>query len=335
MGTGAAPSAEAGVQAILAAGGLGLSVTRLDGPEATPPPEAAGLVRLGVHADGPRPETGLDAFDILLTASPAAAPWVVVPAERLETEIAHLNEVVARQPLAAAVAAQILRTSLKLSLDEALVQESMGYSMLLASAPFRAWRSDRPPRPPRTDDDERVRLFREGEDLHIRLNRPQARNAVDARMRDALVEALEFAVLDPDVAPVFLSGEGPAFCAGGDLDEFGRAADPGAAHTIRVLQSAARLAAQLGPRLTARLHGACVGAGIEMPAAAGRIVARPGATFRLPEVGMGLIPGAGGTATIPRRVGRHRAAWMALSGHEIDLATALDWGLVDSVDEAP
>jgi enoyl-CoA hydratase/carnithine racemase len=72
-----------------------------------------------------------------------------------------------------------------------------------------------------------------------------------------------------------------------------------------------------------------------MPAAAARVTARPGTTFRLPEVGMGLIPGAGGTATIPRRIGRHRAAWMALSGREIDLETALAWGLVDAVDEGP
>ncbi len=100
---------------------------------------------------------------------------------------------------------------------------------------------------------------------------------------------------------------------------------------IRTVRSPARLVAQLGPRVTAQLHGACVGAGIEVPAAAGRIAARPGAVFRLPEVSMGLIPGAGGTATIPRRIGRRRAAYMAISGADIDLATALAWGLVDEV----
>ena len=86
----------------------------------------------------------------------------------------------------------------------------------------------------------------------------------------------------------------------------------------------------LGPRITARLHGACVGAGIEVPAAAGRVVAAPGTVFRLPEVSMGLIPGAGGTATIPRRIGRQRAAYMAISGADIDLAATLAWGLVDA-----
>ena len=104
-----------------------------------------------------------------------------------------------------------------------------------------------------------------------------------------------------------------------------------ATHLIRTVRSPARLVAQLGARLTAHVHGACVGAGIEVPAAAGRIAARPGAVFRLPEVSMGLIPGAGGTATIPRRIGRRRAAYMAISGADIDLATALAWGLVDEV----
>jgi enoyl-CoA hydratase/carnithine racemase len=53
--------------------------------------------------------------------------------------------------------------------------------------------------------------------------------------------------------------------------------------------------------------------------------------FRLPEVGMGLIPGAGGTATIPRRIGRRRACYMAICGADIDLATARQWGLVDEI----
>jgi enoyl-CoA hydratase/carnithine racemase len=98
-----------------------------------------------------------------------------------------------------------------------------------------------------------------------------------------------------------------------------------------VLRSGCALAHALGPRLRARLHGACVGAGIEIPAAAARVTATPDAVFRLPEVSMGLIPGAGGTASIPRRIGRHRAAYMAISGADIDAGTALAWGLVDQV----
>ncbi len=79
-------------------------------------------------------------------------------------------------------------------------------------------------------------------------------------------------------------------------------------------------------------HGACIGAGVEVAAAAAHLTARPGAFFRLPEVSMGLIPGAGGTASVPRRIGRQRACYMAISGVDIDLDTALAWGLVDAVE---
>jgi enoyl-CoA hydratase/carnithine racemase len=204
--------------------------------------------------------------------------------------------------------------------------------MLLASDGFRAWRAANPPRDRPDDSAPRVLIGETDGAVTITLNRPAARNAFDARMRDELCEALGFAVAHPDAPPVILSGEGPAFSAGGDLDEFGSAADPGEAHLIRTFRSPARLVHDLGDRITARLHGACVGAGIEVPAAARRVVAAPGAFFRLPEVSMGLIPGAGGTATIPRRIGRHRAAFMAVSGLDIDAATALAWGLVDAVE---
>jgi enoyl-CoA hydratase/carnithine racemase len=82
--------------------------------------------------------------------------------------------------------------------------------------------------------------------------------------------------------------------------------------------------------MQARVHGPCAGAGIELAAFAGTVVAEAGTTFRLPEVGMGLIPGAGGTVGIPRRIGRWRTLYLALTGHRIDVATALAWGLVDA-----
>ena len=71
--------------------------------------------------------------------------------------------------------------------------------------------------------------------------------------------------------------------------------------------------------------------GTRFPAFASRVVARPNARMWLPELTMGLIPGAGGTASIRMRIGRGRTAWMGLSGRPIDAATALTWGLVDEV----
>lgn len=312
---------------LIALGGAGLAVTDLPGRCDA----GAGVVRVGVHREGRRPAEGLEAFDILLSADlDAPAPWVGL-GPRLGAALAGLQAAVAAQPAAAAVAAQVLRASLAVPFGQALAQESLAYSMLLASAGFRTWRAANPRRLRNADAGPRVRLGQEGRALTVTLDRPASRNAFDAAMRDDLAEALGFALDHPDAPPVLLAGAGPAFSAGGDLDEFGTATDPGQAHLIRVLRSPAQLAQALGPRLTADLHGACVGAGIEVPAAAGRVQAHPGAFFRLPEVSMGLIPGAGGTATIPRRIGRHRAAFMAISGEDIDLATALAWGLVDAV----
>ncbi len=79
------------------------------------------------------------------------------------------------------------------------------------------------------------------------------------------------------------------------------------------------------------MHGTCVGAGVELPAFAGTVVAGPNTTFRLPENAMGLIPGAGGTVSIPRRIGRWRTLHLALSGMALNAATALAWGLADRV----
>ena len=311
--------------------GAGLAVTEI-GVDAPPLAPTPGVVQLGVHRGGPVPGGALDPFDILFSADPAApGPWVGFAPARLDDAVAELRAAVAAQPVAAAVVAQVLRTTLEVAFEQALVHESLAYSMLLASQGFRAWRAAHPPRDRTDDGAPRVLIDVRGKTLNLQLNRPGARNAFDARMRDELCEALAFALEHPDAPPVSLSGAGPAFSAGGDLDEFGRAPDPGQAHLVRTLRSAARLAHALGDRLTAQVHGACVGAGIEVPAAAARIAARPGAHFRLPEVSMGLIPGAGGTVTVPRRIGRRRACWMAISGADIDLATALAWGLVDEV----
>ena len=317
---------QSALSALAEAGGLGLAVVSVGDPL----PEGPGVVRVGVCRDGPLPTSGLEAFDILLSADPAApAPWVGLAPEALEAALVRLESVVAEQPVAAGVAAQVLRLTLSLPLDQALVVESLAYSMLLASASLKAWRIRTPVKQRGDEDAPRLALSRDGDALHIRLTRPDARNAFDARMRDALVDALEGALADPSAGPVLLTGEGPSFSAGGDLNEFGQATDPGIAHAIRALRSPAALVTRLGARVTVHAHGACVGAGIEVTAAAARGVGAAGASFRLPEVSMGLVPGAGGTATIPRRIGRHRAAYMALTGYPIDLATALAWGLVD------
>lgn len=100
---------------------------------------------------------------------------------------------------------------------------------------------------------------------------------------------------------------------------------------MRTRGGAGRLLHALRDRVEVRVHGSCVGAGLELPAFAGTVVADPTATFRLPEVAMGLIPGAGGTVSIPRRIGRWRTLYLALSGEPISAAVAARWGLIDAL----
>jgi len=290
------------------------------------------MARIGVHRTGPLPTQGLEVFDGLLSADPEAPrPWVGLPAAELVDAIDTLVRAGEASPIAAGVLAQVLRMGARLEFADALAVESLAYSALLGGSEFARWRAARGAAPRVPDAGDRVALdFGDGR-LDIRLCRLGRRNAFDAAMRDALCDALEIGL---DLGPthkVLLTGEGPAFSAGGDLDEFGSARDLAAAHAIRVIRSPAALAHRLGSRLTVEVHGACIGAGIEVPAAAGKVRARADAFFRLPEVGMGLIPGAGGTASLPRRIGRHRTYVMALGGRGIDARTALAWGLVDEL----
>ncbi|HEY9563161.1 MAG TPA: enoyl-CoA hydratase/isomerase family protein, partial [Nocardioides sp.] len=87
----------------------------------------------------------------------------------------------------------------------------------------------------------------------------------------------------------------------------------------------------LRDRVTAYIHGHAVGSGIEIAAFAGTVRATSDARFGLPEIAMGLIPGAGGTVSLSRRIGRHRLLWWALSTRTLDAGTAHRWGLVDEL----
>jgi enoyl-CoA hydratase/carnithine racemase len=243
---------------------------------------------------------------------------------------AAITEMVAVRPLAATALATLLRAAGHRSVDDGLLTESAVYSALQAGPEFAAWRATRPARD-RGDRGARVRVERVDDQLHLTLARPDARNALDTAMRDELVDALALAAADRSITEVHLRGEGHVFCAGGDLDEFGSRPDPATAHVVRLLQSAGRAIDAVGDRVIVHLHGACRGSGVELPAFAGHVVATADTTFGLPEVGLGLIPGAGGTVSLPRRIGRHRTAWLGLSGLAIDASTALDWGLVDEV----
>ncbi len=286
-------------------------------------------VIVGVSRTGVEPGP-LGGVDVALTGTPnPTVPWV--SAADLDTAVDQVVSSVSASPVASVTLAQVLRSGRSDSLDHDLLIESLAYSTLQTGTEFRQWLDPRPPSSTRPDRGSTLLVDRLDDRLSITLNRPQVRNAYDAAIRDELCEALRMVSADPSITRVDLRGSGPDFCSGGDLNEFGTATDPARSHLIRTGRSAARLLGAVGGRVTAHLHGACIGAGIELPAAAGRVIAEPDTRIQLPEVAMGLIPGAGGTATLPRRIGRHRTAWLALTGRAIDARTALAWNLVDEI----
>lgn len=251
-----------------------------------------------------------------------------------EQEAQRIARNIAHAPLAAMVLVQVLRATEAMPVAQALLVESLAYATLQAGPEFRRWSAAHPPVSVAcTDLDPPVAVERDGDHLSIRLNRPGRRNAIGVEMRDALTEALQLVLADPSIRSVTVSGNGACFSIGGDVDEFGTAPDPASAHAIRSLRLPAVFLAQCADRVEFRLHSACIGAGMEIPAFGKRVIAASSTFFQLPELRFGLIPGAGGCVSVPRRIGRQRTAYLALSMQRINASTALAWGLVDAIED--
>jgi hypothetical protein len=339
-------------------GGRGLLVVHVDEGTAFPDPGPAWATALEAlpcvtvaALTGPSPNVPmavLDPFDILV-GDPLALPdrWVIpapaptTPAhpathpavETVAAAVAEIEDIVARRPWASLVGAQVHRATLAQSVAAALRSESMAYSLLQSGPEFGAWLAARRTRSilraPAPMPAVLTGQNPSGE-MTITLNRPHVRNALNTELRDGLVEAVRVAA-NPGISSLVLRGAGSSFCSGGDLDEFGSFVDPVNAHMVRVTRSPAWWVARVADRLRVEVHGAAVGAGAELAAFAGRVEATEDAYFQLPETALGLIPGSGGTVSIPRRIGKHRSGFMALTGRRVDASTALAWGLIDRI----
>jgi enoyl-CoA hydratase len=278
-----------------------------------------------------RPSLRLPPFPVIGRGDPAH------PAARLLDAVIEgpvpgriLVEQVTRYPNAAAAAVQLLRSIEGLPVERALTLESLCYGMLQGSGEHREWLEAGPfasSRPPG-----RIVTTRDGPVLRVVIDRPQF-NAIDRGLRDGLYEAFSIAALDPDIKRVELRSAARVFSIGADLAEFGTTRDRATAHRIRSLTLPAHPLSQRAEIVDVYIQGACIGAGLEMAAFAGRITASPHAWFQLPELAMGLIPGAGGCFSVSRRIGRQRAALMILSGRRINAAIALRWGLIDAIED--
>lgn len=308
-------------------------------PQDGPPSPPGVIVAVGSAADIAAAGSWLDAATFTLTEDQCADRRVVT-VDSVPATVDELTERCRRWPHASGICDDVLR-----AVDprgptlSGVVTESLAYSTLQAGPEFAQWLRERGPgRMPEIPDP--VRATRDGDVVRIAFNRPQRHNAFSTDARAALLEALAVAQLDPSVTGVVLSGNGPSFCSGGDLAEFGTFADPASAHLARTRYSPAlaldALAARLGRACRADVHGRVMGSGLEMAAFCGWVSARDDAVFGLPELALGLLPGAGGTVSVTRRIGRWRTAYLVLTGRTVDAETATAWRLVDETwDQKP
>jgi enoyl-CoA hydratase len=163
----------------------------------------------------------------------------------------------------------------------------------------------------------------------LRLNRPERRNALSTPLLAAIAEALKEAAGDDAIRAVVIGGSATVFAAGADLVELEAA---GAADVIKSPRFLAwSTIRNFSKPVVAGVEGWCLGAGLELAMCCDLVVAGDTARFGQPETNLGVMPGAGGTATLARLVGRSRAMRMVLTGEPISAAEALDAGLVADV----
>jgi enoyl-CoA hydratase len=159
----------------------------------------------------------------------------------------------------------------------------------------------------------------------VTMNRPDARNALNAELRQAVPQTLRELDADPDVRVMILTGADPAFCAGLDLKELGTSglsADPDA--TPLPFGS-------LSKPLIGAINGAAVTGGFELALGCDLLIASDRARFADTHARVGVMPGWGLTVLLPQAIGIRRARQMSFTGNYIDAATALAWGLVNEV----
>ena len=166
----------------------------------------------------------------------------------------------------------------------------------------------------------------------ITLDRPEVLNAFNVRMRDDVYEALTAVRDDQDVRGVLVRGAGErGFCAGADLTEFGTAPSQAAARDGRWERDVWGLWLSISKPMVAAVHGYCLGSGVEMACLCDLRIAAEDAVFGMPEVGLGLIPAAGGTQLLPRILGRATALDVLLTGRRFSAREAFGYGLVHHV----
>ncbi len=171
-----------------------------------------------------------------------------------------------------------------------------------------------------------VELRQDGDVLLVSVNNPPV-NALGAAVRQGLMAAMEQADASAAVKAVVIVGQGKAFIAGADIREFGKPpVQPFLPDVCNRIEACSK-------PVVAVIHGAALGGGLEIAMSAHYRLALPGAKLGLPEVSLGLVPGAGGTQRAPRLMGVKAATELMLSGQQIGAKAGLAAGLVDKLDD--
>jgi 3-hydroxyacyl-CoA dehydrogenase len=173
-----------------------------------------------------------------------------------------------------------------------------------------------------------VKLERHDVIAIVTVNSPPV-NALSAAVRRGIFDCVKAAAADPEVQAIVLTCAGRTFIAGADITEFGKPPQPpGLAEVISELENCSK------PTIAA-IHGTALGGGLEVCLGCHFRVAVKDARLGLPEVKLGLLPGAGGTQRLPRAVGPELAVKMIVGGDPISAAEALKQGLIDEIVEGP
>jgi enoyl-CoA hydratase/carnithine racemase len=162
------------------------------------------------------------------------------------------------------------------------------------------------------------------------LARPEKANALDTPLLEALLASLDELRGRKDLRVVVLGGHGRAFCGGADVAELRGLTEATAGAFVERIHRVCQALRALAVPVVARLHGAVIGAGLEIAAACDLRIAAAQTKFAMPEVRLG-IPSVVEAALLPRLVGSGRAAWLVLTGEPIDARRAHDWGLIEEI----
>lgn len=179
---------------------------------------------------------------------------------------------------------------------------------------------------------ETISVTKKGNAAYVKLNRPDAYNALSTQLARDIIDVLEDLAGDDTVFAAVLTGEGEkAFCVGADLKERKTMTLEEMRKQRALFVDAFTAVARFPKPLVAAINGFALGGGFEFALCCDFIIAAENAEMGLPEVGLAIIPGGGGTVNLPRFIGKPRAKELIFTGRRISAAQAFAWGIVNKV----